>query len=219
MEAGKMYSLQEAVGLLKQVNTTSFDSSVDLHLRLGVDPKKADQAIRGAVTLPHGTGKDKKVLVLCPPEKEEEAKKAGADYYGLNEYIEKINKGWTDVDVVIATPSVMPQIAKLGKVLGPRNLMPNPKSGTVTENVANAVEEVKKGKIVFKVDQFGIIHSSIGRISFSPESVVENALELILTVAKLKPASTKGDYFKSITMVTSMSPAIAIDSRSLNIED
>uniref|UniRef100_UPI003742409F 50S ribosomal protein L1 n=1 Tax=Thermoflavifilum aggregans TaxID=454188 RepID=UPI003742409F len=211
----KLYPLAEAAALLKDINTTRFDSSVDMHIRLGVDPKKADQAIRGSVTLPHGTGKTRKVLVLCTPDKEEEAKQAGADYVGLDEYIQKIENGWTDVDVIIATPSVMPKIGKLGKILGPRNLMPNPKTGTVTQDVASAVKEVKSGKITFKVDKAGIIHASIGRVSFPPEKIVENAHEFIQTILRLKPPTAKGTYLKSISMATTMSPGIKIDPRSV----
>jgi large subunit ribosomal protein L1 len=211
----KSYSLKEASSLVKEVNTTKFDASVDLHIRLGVDPKKADQAIRGTVSLPHGTGKTKRVLVLCPPDKEADAKAAGADYVGLDEFVQKIEGGWVDVDVIIATPSVMPKIGKLGKILGPRNLMPNPKTGTVTNDVAAAVNEVKGGKIAFKVDKAGIIHASIGRVSFSPEKIAENSNELINAIVKAKPSSSKGTYLKSIFMASSMSPAIAVDTKSL----
>ncbi|MDX2001107.1 MAG: 50S ribosomal protein L1 [Chitinophagales bacterium] len=213
----KIYSIQEAATLVKEVTKVKFDASVDLHVNLGVDPRKADQAVRGTVSLPSGTGKDKKVLVLCTPDKENEAKDAGADYVGLDEYVDKITAGWTDIDVVIATPSVMPKIAKLGRVLGPRNLMPNPKSGTVTNDLGEAVREVKKGKIAFKVDKYGIVHSSIGRISFTPEQIAANAKEFISTLAKLKPASAKGTYFKNITMASTMSPAIKIDSKSVSV--
>ncbi len=209
------YSLKQAAELIKKVNTTKFDSSVDLHIRLGVDPKKADQAVRGVVTLPHGTGRDKKVLVLCTPDKENDATAAGADYVGLDDYIAKIEKGWVDVDVIIATPAVMPKLGKLGKVLGPRNLMPNPKTGTVTADVAAAVKEVKLGKIAFKLDKQAIIHTSIGRISFSPDKINENALELLNTLVKMKPQSAKGTYLKSVYMVTTMSPSIQIDTKSL----
>jgi large subunit ribosomal protein L1 len=211
----KSYSLKEASTLVKEINTTKFDASVDLHIRLGVDPKKADQAIRGTVSLPHGTGKTKRVLVLCPPDKEADAKAAGADYVGLDEFVQKIEGGWVDVDVIIATPSVMPKIGKLGKILGPRNLMPNPKTGTVTNDVAAAVNEVKGGKIAFKVDKAGIIHASIGRVSFSPEKIAENSNELINAIVKAKPSSSKGTYLKSIFMASSMSPAIAVDTKSL----
>jgi large subunit ribosomal protein L1 len=215
VDANKLYSVQEAAELVKKVNTAKFNASVDLHIRLGVDPRKADQAIRGTTALPHGTGKDKKVLVLCTPDKEEEARQAGADFVGLDDFVEKIMAGWTDIDVVIATPAVMPKIAKLGRVLGPRNLMPNPKVGTVTNEVANAVTEVKKGKVAFKVDKFGIIHSSIGRVSFGTEQIAENSEELLRTLAKMKPSSAKGIYFKSITMASTMSPGIAIDPKTV----
>jgi large subunit ribosomal protein L1 len=215
VDKNKVYSLKEASTLVKDVNTTKFDASVDLHIRLGVDPKKADQAIRGTVSLPHGTGKTKKVLVLCTPEKETEAKAAGADFVGLDEFVQKIEGGWVDVDVIIATPSVMPKIGKLGKILGPRNLMPNPKTGTVTNDVAAAVNEVKGGKIAFKVDKAGIIHASIGRVSFSPDKISENSTELINAVIRAKPSSSKGTYLKSIFMASTMSPGIAVDTKSL----
>lgn len=212
---GKTYSLQEASALLKEVNTAKFDASIDLHIRLGIDPRKADQAIRGVAILPHGTGKTKRVLVFCNPDKETEAKDAGADHVGLQEYVEKIEKGWMDVDVIIATPSVMPKIAKLGKILGPRNLMPNPKSGTVTENVADAVKEVKGGKIAFRVDKQGIIHASVGRVSFPKEKIYDNAHELIHTVIRMKPSSAKGAYLKSVTLASTMSPGIHVDTKTL----
>lgn len=215
VDKNKMYSLKEASSLVKDVNTTKFDSSVDLHIRLGVDPKKADQAIRGTVNLPHGTGKTKRVLVLCTPDKEAEAKAAGADYVGLDEYVQKIEGGWVDVDVIVATPSVMPKIGKLGKILGPRNLMPNPKTGTVTNDVAAAVNEVKGGKIAFKVDKAGIIHASIGRVSFTPEKITENSHELINAIVRAKPSSAKGTYLKSVFMASTMSPGIAVDTKSL----
>jgi large subunit ribosomal protein L1 len=215
VDKNKMYSLKEASTLVKDVNTTKFDASVDLHIRLGVDPKKADQAIRGTVSLPHGTGKTKKVLVLCTPDKEAAAKEAGADFVGLDEFVTKIEGGWTDIDVIIATPSVMPKIGKLGKILGPRNLMPNPKTGTVTNDVAAAVNEVKGGKIAFKVDKAGIIHASIGRVSFSPEKITENSNELINAIIKAKPSSSKGTYLRSVFMASSMSPGIAVDTKSL----
>lgn len=211
----KIYSLTEASGMVKEINCTKFDSSVDLHIRLGVDPKKADQAVRGTVTLPHGTGKTKKVLVLCPPEKEADANAAGADFVGLEEFIQKIEGGWTDVDVIIATPSVMPKLGKLGKVLGPRNLMPNPKTGTVTNDVAAAIKDVKAGKVAFKVDKAGIVHASIGRISFTPEKITENSLELLNAIIKAKPSTAKGTYLKSVFMASTMSPAIAIDTKVL----
>jgi large subunit ribosomal protein L1 len=215
VDKNKVYSLKEASSVVKTVNTTKFDASVDLHIRLGVDPKKADQAIRGTVTLPHGTGKTKKVLVLCTPDKEADAKSAGADFVGLDEFVQKIEGGWTDIDVIIATPSVMPKIGKLGKILGPRNLMPNPKTGTVTNDVAAAVNEVKGGKIAFKVDKAGIIHASIGRVSFSPEKIAENSQELINAIIRAKPSSAKGTYLKSVFMASSMSPAIAVETKSL----
>lgn len=214
LEKNKAYSLKEASSLVKQVNTTKFDASVDLHIRLGVDPKKADQAIRGTVTLPHGTGKTKKVLVLCTPDKEGDARAAGADFVGLDEFIQKIEGGWVDIDVVIATPSVMPKIGKLGKILGPRNLMPNPKTGTVTNDVAAAVNEVKGGKIAFKVDKAGIIHASIGRVSFASEKIAENSQELLNAIIKAKPSSAKGIYVKGISMASSMSPGISIDTKA-----
>ena len=215
VDVNKTYSLKEASSLVKEINTTKFDSSVDLHIKLGVDPKKADQAIRGTVSLPHGTGKTKKVLVLCTPDKEEAAKGAGADYVGLDEFIAKIEGGWTDIDVIIATPSVMPKIGRLGKVLGPRNLMPNPKTGTVTNDVAGAVNEVKGGKIAFKVDKVGIIHASIGRVSFSVEKIAENSQELINAIVRLKPSSSKGTYLKGVSMASTMSPGILIDTKSV----
>jgi large subunit ribosomal protein L1 len=215
VDRNKLYSLKEASTLVKDVNTTKFDASVDLHIRLGVDPKKADQAIRGTVSLPHGTGKTKRVLVLCTPDKEADAKAAGADYVGLDEFVQKIEGGWVDVDVIVATPSVMPKIGKLGKILGPRNLMPNPKTGTVTNDVAAAVNEVKGGKIAFKVDKAGIIHASIGRVSFTPEKISENSHELINAIMKAKPSSAKGTYLKSVFMASSMSPGIAVDTKSL----
>lgn len=215
VDKNKMYSLKEASSLVKDVNTTKFDASVDLHIRLGVDPKKADQAIRGTVNLPHGTGKTKKVLVLCTPDKEAEARAAGADYVGLDEFVQKIEGGWVDVDVIVATPSVMPKIGKLGKILGPRNLMPNPKTGTVTNDVAAAVNEVKGGKIAFKVDKAGIIHASIGRVSFTSEKITENSNELISAIIRAKPSSSKGTYLKSVFMASTMSPGIAVDTKSL----
>jgi len=214
VDSNKSYSLKEASSLVKDVNIAKFDASVDLHIRLGVDPKKADQAVRGTVTLPHGTGKTKKVLVLCTPEKEAEAKAAGADFVGLDEYIAKIEGGWVDVDVIVATPSVMPKIGRLGKVLGPRNLMPNPKTGTVTNNVAEAVNEVKGGKIAFKVDKAGIIHASIGRVSFGSEKIAENSQELINAIIKLKPSSAKGVYLRGVSLASSMSPGIAVDTKT-----
>ncbi len=214
IDNNKEYSLKDASALVKQISTCKFDASVDLHIRLGVDPKKADQSIRGTVTLPHGTGKTKKVLVLCPPDKEAEAKAAGADYAGLDEFVIKIEGGWVDVDVIIATPSVMPKIGKLGKVLGPRNLMPNPRTGTVTNDVAAAISDVKGGKISFKIDKAGIIHASIGRVSFAPEKIAENSQELLNAVIKAKPSSAKGIYMKGISMASSMSPGISIDTKA-----
>lgn len=214
VDGNKFYSLKEASSLVKGATTCKFDASVDLHIRLGVDPKKADQAIRGTVTLPHGTGKTKRVLVLCNPDKEAEAKAAGADYVGLDEFVTKIEGGWVDVDVIIATPSVMPKIGKLGKVLGPRNLMPNPKTGTVTNDVANAINDVKGGKIAFKIDKAGIIHASIGRISFAPEKIVANSQELLNAIIKAKPSSAKGTYLKGISMASSMSPGISVDTKA-----
>lgn len=195
------------------MNTTKFDSSVDLHVRLGVDPRKPDQAIRGTVTLPNGTGKTKRVLVLCTPDKEAEATAAGADYVGLDEYLQKIEGGWTDIDVIIAMPTVMAKLGKIGRILGPRGLMPNPKTGTVTMDIANAVNEVKGGKIAFRVDKFGIIHASVGRVSFSPAKLKENAEELLQAINKMKPSSSKGAYFKSISMASSMSPGLKIDPK------
>jgi len=210
------YSLGDAAGILKTITFTKFDASVDIDVRLGVDPKKADQMVRGVSTLPHGTGKDVKVLVLCTPDKEQEAKDAGADYVGLDEYIAKIEKGWVDVDVIITMPTVMAKVGKLGRVLGPRNLMPNPKSGTVTLEVGKAVKEVKLGKIDFKVDKTGIIHASIGKVSFTPEQIRENAVELINTLARLKPSSAKGTYFKSIHLSSTMSPSVVIDKSTVS---
>ncbi|MCB9309577.1 MAG: 50S ribosomal protein L1 [Lewinellaceae bacterium] len=215
VDPSKSYTLKEASELVKVVNIAKFDASVDLHVRLGVDPRKADQAIRGTVTLPHGTGKVKKVLVLCTPDKESEAKDAGADFVGLDEYITKIQQGWTDVDVIIATPNVMAKIGQIGRILGPRGLMPNPKTGTVTLNVGAAVEEVKAGKIAFRVDKYGIVHSPIGRVSFTPEKIAENAQELISTLEKMKPSTAKGVYMKSISMASTMSPGISVDSKSI----
>jgi len=209
------YTLADASALVKEVNQTKFDSSVDLHIRLGVDPRKPDQALRGTVSLPHGTGRSKSVLVLCSPDKEDDAKKAGADYVGLAEFVEKIKGGWTDVDVVIATPNVMPKIAPIGRILGPRGLMPNPKSGTVTDDVVNAVTDVKKGKIAFRVDKTGIIHSSIGRSSFSAKQIEENCSELLNTLIRMKPASAKGQFMKSVYLTTTMSPSVRIDVKSI----
>jgi large subunit ribosomal protein L1 len=210
----KQYSLQEASKLVKDITYTKFDSSVDLAIRLGVDPRKANQMVRGIVTLPHGTGKTIKVLVLCTPDKEKEAIDAGADYAGLDEYIQKIEQGWIDMDVVITMPAVMAKVGKLGKILGPRNLMPNPKTGTVTNDIGKAVMEVKAGKIDFKVDKTGIIHASIGKVSFDPQKIYDNAHELLHTIAKLKPSAAKGAYFKSIAMSSTMSAGIRIDAKS-----
>lgn len=215
VDATKLYALKDAMQLVKDVNTAKFDASVDIHVRLGVDPRKADQAIRGTANLPHGTGKTKRVLVLCNPDKQQEALDAGADHVGLDDYIAKIKGGWTDVDVVIATPDVMAKVGQIGRILGPRNLMPNPKTGTVTLDVANAVKDVKGGKISFRVDKFGIIHSTVGRISFSPENLTVNAHELITTLEKMKPSSAKGVYLKSITVASTMSPGIKVDPRSV----
>lgn len=212
----KQYSLDEASGIIKEINGASFDASVDIDVRLGVDPRKADQMVRGVVALPHGTGKEVKVLVLCTPDKEQEAKDAGADFVGLDEYITKIEGGWTDIDVIITMPTVMAKVGRLGRVLGPRGLMPNPKSGTVTLDVAKAVQEVKGGKIDFRVDKSGIIHTSIGKVSFSPEKIAENAAEVIQILAKMKPASAKGTYFKSINMSTTQSPGVKVDKSSIS---
>ncbi len=210
----KVYSLAEAVKLVKEITYTKFDASVDLSVRLGVDPRKANQMVRGSVTLPHGTGKDVKVLVLCTPDKEEEAKAAGADYVGLDEYIQKIKGGWTDVDVVITMPSVMPKVGALGRILGPRGLMPNPKTGTVTMDVGKAVEAAKAGKIDFKVDKFGIIHSAVGKVSFDEKKLQENITVLLDTINKLKPSAAKGTYVKSIYLTSTMSPGIKVDDKS-----
>lgn len=211
----KVYAIPDAMALVKEVNTAKFDASVDMHIRLGVDPRKADQAIRGTVVLPNGTGKSKTVLVLCNPDKEAEALEAGADYVGLDEYVQKIKDGWTDVDVIIATPDVMAKVGQIGRILGPRGLMPNPKSGTVTPNVTSAIEEVKKGKIAFRVDKFGIIHTSIGRVSFTAEKLAENARELLTTLFRMKPASAKGSYFRSVTVASTMSPGVKVDPKAI----
>jgi large subunit ribosomal protein L1 len=215
VDKNKEYSLEDASKLVKEITFTKFDASVDLDVRLGVDPRKADQMVRGTVSLPNGIGKETKVLVLCTPDKEEEAKAAGADYYGLDEYITKIEGGWTDIDVIVAMPSVMAKIGRLGRVLGPRNLMPNPKSGTVTVEIGKVVKEIKKGKISFKVDKFGIIHTTIGRASFDADKLAENAAEMINTLSKLKPSSAKGIYFKSISLSSTMSPGIKLDQKSI----
>ena len=215
IEPNKAYKLSEAAALLKEITFTKFDASVDLDVRLGVDPRKSNQMVRGVVTLPHGTGKSVRVLVLCTPDKETEATEAGADYVGLDEYVEKIKGGWTDVDVIITTPNVMAKVGALGRILGPRGLMPNPKTGTVTMEVVKAVKEVKAGKIDFKVDKFGIVHSSIGKIAFSAEQIVDNANEFMNVIMKLKPATAKGTYVKSIFLSTTMSPGLQIDPKSL----
>ena len=214
-DANKAYTLNEATAILKDISFVKFDASVDIDVRLGVDPRKADQMVRGVAALPHGTGKVVRVLVLCSPEKVEEAKEAGADFVGLDDYIAKIEKGWTDVDVIITMPAVMAKLGRLGKILGPRGLMPNPKSGTVTVDVAKAVKEVKAGKIDFKVDKTGIIHTSIGKVSFTPEQLVENAQEIINTLTRLKPSSSKGTYFKSIHLSSTMSPGVIIDKTTI----
>lgn len=215
VDADKLYDLKDAMALVKEVNQTKFDSSVDVHISMGIDPRKADQALRGTVSLPHGTGKTKRVLVLCTPDKEAEATEAGADFVGLDELIQKIQGGWTDFDVVVATPNVMAQVGKIGRTLGPRGLMPNPKTGTVTPNVGAAVSEVKKGKISFRVDKYGIIHSSIGRVSFEAGKLTDNAMELLDTLKRMKPASAKGTYMKTITVASTMSPGIKVDPKSI----
>jgi len=215
IEVGKNYTLDEAASLVKEITTTKFDASVDLDVRLGVDPRKSNQMVRGVVTLPHGTGKTFRVLVLCTPDKEEEAKAAGADYVGLDEYIEKIKGGWTDVDVIITMPPVMAKVGQLGRILGPRGLMPNPKTGTVTMEVGKAVEEVKMGKIDFKVDKYGIVHSAIGKVSFEPKKIVENVREFVAMVNKLKPSAAKGTYILSVYLSSTMSPGIKIDPKSI----
>ncbi|MBR3699667.1 MAG: 50S ribosomal protein L1 [Bacteroidales bacterium] len=214
-DKSKSYSLIEAVNIVKQITYTKFDASVDLNIRLGVDPRKANQMVRGSVTLPHGTGKVVRVLVLCNPDKEQEAKDAGADYVGLDEYIQKIKDGWTDIDVIITTPNIMPKVGALGRILGPRGLMPNPKTGTVTMEVGKAVQEVKAGKIDFKVDKYGIINAAVAKVSFSPEKIFDNAKELIQTVIKLKPAAAKGTYMKSIYISSTMSPGVQVDIKSV----
>lgn len=215
IEKGRLYTLSEAAKLVKEITFSKFDASVDLDVRLGIDPRKSNQMVRGVVSLPHGTGKDTRVLVLCTPDKEAEAKEAGADHVGLDEYIEKIKGGWTDVDVVITMPSVMGKIGPLGRTLGPRGLMPNPKSGTVTMDIGKAVSEVKQGKIDFKVDKYGIIHTPIGKVSFEPQKIVENAKEFISTINKLKPAAAKGTYIRSIFLSSTMSPGIKVDPKGL----
>ena len=216
IEAGKAYTLSEASKLLKEITTTKFDASVDVDIRLGVDPRKSNQMVRGVVSLPHGTGKQIRVLCLCTPDKEAEAKEAGADYVGLDEYLDKIKNGWTDVDVIVTMPAVMGKLGPLGRVLGPRGLMPNPKSGTVTMEVGKAVSEVKSGKIDFKVDKYGIVHAAIGKVSFDAQKLKENATELLQTLQKLKPTAAKGTYVKSIYLSSTMSPGVAIDTKSVN---
>ena len=215
VEPNKAYKLSEAASLLKEITFTKFDASVDIDVRLGVDPRKENQMVRGVVTLPHGTGKTVRVLVLCTPEKEAEAQAAGADYVGLDEYVEKIKGGWTDVDVIICTPNVMGKVGALGRILGPRGLMPNPKTGTVTMDIAKAVTEVKAGKIDFKVDKYGIIHTSVGKVSFTPEQIVDNAKEVVNTIIKLKPSAAKGTYVLSVYLSTTMSPGLQIDPKSV----
>ncbi|HLR49345.1 MAG TPA: 50S ribosomal protein L1 [Candidatus Sphingobacterium stercoripullorum] len=215
IEADRSYTLQEAAALVRDITTTKFDASVDLDVRLGVDPRKANQMVRGIATLPHGTGKEVRVLVLCTPDKEEEAKEAGADFVGLDEYIAKIEGGWTDVDIIITMPSVMAKVGRLGRILGPRNLMPNPKSGTVTPDIGQAVRDVKGGKIDFKVDKTGIIHTSIGKVSFTEDKIYDNALEVLQTLSRLKPAAAKGTYFRSIFLSSTMSPSLRVEVKSV----
>ncbi|MEZ4721621.1 MAG: 50S ribosomal protein L1 [Flavobacteriales bacterium] len=217
VDAEKMYPLTEASALVKDITTTKFDASVDLAIRLGVDPRKSNQMVRGVVSLPHGTGKDVRVLVLCTPDKEQEAKDAGADHVGLDDYVEKIKGGWTDVDVIITMPSAMGKVGALGRILGPRGLMPNPKTGTVTMEIGKAVSEVKSGKIDFKVDKYGIVHASIGKVSFDAQKIAENASELLQTIMKLKPASAKGTYLKGISMSSTMSPSVRVDTKSFSL--
>lgn len=219
IEAGKLYTLKEASSLVKEITTTKFDASLDIDVRLGVDPRKANQMVRGVVSLPNGTGKTVRVLCLCPPDVEAAAKEAGADYVGLDEYLDKIKGGWTDVDVIITMPSVMGKLGPLGRILGPRGLMPNPKSGTVTPDVAKAIREVKQGKIDFKVDKTGIVHTSIGKVSFTPEQIAQNAKEFLNTIIKLKPAAAKGTYIKSIFLSSTMSRGLRIDPKSLGVEE
>ena len=216
-DGSKVYSLEEAVSIVKNITFTKFDASVDIDVRLGVDPRKANQMVRGSVTLPHGTGKVVRVLVLCTPDKEEEAKAAGADYYGLDEYIDKIKKGWTDVDVIITQPNVMPKVGALGRILGPRGLMPNPKTGTVTMEVGKAVQEAKAGKIDFKVDKFGIIHTAVAKCSFDDQKIVENAREVLQMIMKLKPSAAKGTYVKSIAISSTMSPGVKVDTKAATL--
>ena len=215
IENGRAYTIEEAAQLVKEITFTKFDASVDIDVRLGVDPRKANQMVRGVVTLPHGTGKEIRVLVLCTPDKVEEAKAAGADYVGLDEYIEKLKSGWTDIDIIITIPAIMGKIGALGRILGPRGLMPNPKSGTVTMEIGKAVQEVKQGKIDFKVDKFGIVHTSIGKVNFDAEKIMDNAREFMATIQKLKPSSAKGTYVKSVFLSSTMSPGIKLDLKSL----
>ena len=215
IEDGRAYTIEEAAQLVQEITFTKFDASVDIDVRLGVDPRKANQMVRGVVTLPHGTGKDIRVLVLCTPDKVEEAKAAGADYVGLDEYIEKLKSGWTDIDIIITMPAIMGKIGALGRILGPRGLMPNPKSGTVTMEIGKAVKEVKQGKIDFKVDKFGIVHTSIGKVNFEAEKIMDNAREFMATIQKLKPSSAKGTYVKSVFLSSTMSPGIKLDLKSL----
>ena len=215
IEDGRAYTIEEAAQLVKEITFTKFDASVDIDVRLGVDPRKANQMVRGVVTLPHGTGKDIRVLVLCTPDKVEEAKAAGADYVGLDEYIEKLKSGWTDIDIIITMPAIMGKIGALGRILGPRGLMPNPKSGTVTMEIGKDVKEVKQGKIDFKVDKFGIVHTSIGKVNFEAEKIMDNAREFMATIQKLKPSSAKGTYVKSVFLSSTMSPGIKLDLKSL----
>ena len=215
IEDGRAYTIEEAAQLVKEITFTKFDASVDIDVRLGVDPRKANQMVRGVVTLPHGTGKDIRVLVLCTPDKVEEAKAAGADYVGLDEYIEKLKSGWTDIDIIITMPAIMGKIGALGRILGPRGLMPNPKSGTVTMEIGKAVKEVKQGKIDFKVDKFGIVHTSIGKVNFEAEKIMDNAREFMATIQKLKTSSAKGTYVKSVFLSSTMSPGIKLDLKSL----
>ncbi len=216
LEQGRLYTLKEASALVKEITTTKFDASIDLDVRLGIDPRKSNQMVRGVVSLPHGTGKETRVLVLCTPDKEDEAKEAGADYVGLDDYVEKIKGGWTDVDVIITMPSVMGKVGQLGRILGPRGLMPNPKSGTVTMEIGKAVKEVKQGKIDFKVDKSGIIHASIGKVSFEPNKIVDNAREFISMVNKLKPSAAKGTYIRSVFLSSTMSPGVKVDPKGLD---
>ena len=215
IEDGRAYTIEEAAELVKEITFTKFDASVDIDVRLGVDPRKANQMVRGVVTLPHGTGKDIRVLILCTPDKVEEAKAAGADYVGLDEYIEKLKSGWTDIDIIITMPAIMGKIGALGRILGPRGLMPNPKSGTVTMEIGKAVKEVKQGKIDFKVDKFGIVHTTIGKVNFEAEKIMDNAREFMATIQKLKPSSAKGTYVKSVFLSSTMSPGIKLDLKSL----